>query len=141
MFSHAVGRQGRCKQITLVCAYSHAGPAPPHGTHRSGSRLFHREPSEACPGLHALPRSKPLRLRHSGRPQRCRLGWVCILCLSQVQVAQVFGERGRCDLSPLPSPLLSFLDGTTGAPSQADDDCPEPQKVLVSKEACLKFGR
>ena len=24
-------------------------------------------------------------------------------------VAQVFGERGRCDLSPLPSLLLSFL--------------------------------
>ena len=29
---------------------------------------------------------------------------------------------------------------TTSAPSQADD-CPESQEVLVSKEACLQFGR
>ena len=35
--------------------------------------------------------------------------WACILCPSQVRVAQVFGERGHCDLSPLPSLLLSFL--------------------------------
>ena len=61
------------------------------------------------PGLYALPRSKPLRFRYSGSPQRCRLGWACILCPSQVQVAQVFGERGHCNLSPLPSLLLSFL--------------------------------
>ena len=31
------------------------------------------------------------------------------LCPSQVQVAQVFGERSCCDLSPFPSLLLSFL--------------------------------
>ena len=36
-----------------------------------------------------------------------RLG-LC-LCPSQAQAARVFGERGRCDLSPLPSLLLSFL--------------------------------
>ena len=41
---------------------SPAGPAPTHGTHRSGSRLLCRELSEAGPGLHAPPRSKPLRL-------------------------------------------------------------------------------
>ena len=28
---------------------------------------------------------------------------------------------------------------TTGAPSQADVDRPDPQEVLVSKEACLQF--
>ena len=67
---------------------SHTGPAPTHGTHSSGSRLLFREPSEAGPGLHA-PRSKLLRLRHSGSPQRRRLGWACILCPSQVQAAQV----------------------------------------------------
>ena len=27
----------------------------------------------------------------------------------------------------------------TGAPSQADVDRPDPQEVLVSKEACLQF--
>ena len=59
---------GECSQCP-----SHAGPAPAHGTHRSGSRLLHWEPSEASPGLDAPPRSKPLRLRHSGSPQRRRL--------------------------------------------------------------------
>ena len=48
----------------------------------------------------------------------------------------VFGERGRCDLS-LPSSLPLFSGCTTGAPSQADVGRPEPQEVLVSKEACL----
>ena len=41
---------------------SHAGPAPAHGAHHSGSTLLRRETSEAGPRLHALPRSKPLRL-------------------------------------------------------------------------------
>ena len=34
------------------------------------------ELSKAGPGLHALPRSKLLRLRFSGTPQRHRLSWV-----------------------------------------------------------------
>ena len=88
---------------------SPTGPAPAHSTHSSGSRLLCREPSEAGPGLHAPPRSKPLRLRHSGSPQRRRLGWACALCPSQVRVARVFGERGRCNLSPFSSLLLRFL--------------------------------
>ena len=118
---------------------SHTGPVSARGTHRSGCRLFHREPSEAGPELRAPPRSKPLRFSHSGSPQRRRLGWACVLCPSQVRVAQVFGERGRCDLSPLPAALFSGC--TTGAPPQADADCPEPQEALVSKGACLPFGR
>ena len=96
---------------TGMCSWclSHAGPAPTHSAHPLGSRLLCREPSEAGPGLHAPPPSKPLRLRHSGSPQRRRLGWACVLCPSQVRAAQVFGERGRCDLSPFPFLLLSFL--------------------------------
>ena len=39
----------------------------------------------------------------------------------------------------LPTAQLSGY--TTGAPSQADVDHPEPQEVLVSKEACLQFCR
>ena len=39
----------------------------------------------------------------------------------------------------LPADRLSGC--TTGAPSQADVDCPEPPEVLVSKEACLQFCR
>ena len=86
--------------ITGVCGESpqclgHNGFAPAHGRacfpglHCSGSRLLHWEPSEAGPGLLAPPRSKPLRFRHSGSPQRRRLGWACVLCSSQVQAAQV----------------------------------------------------
>ena len=47
------------------------------------------ELSKVGPGLSALPRSKPLRFRFSGMPQRHRLGWVCILYPSQVRAAQV----------------------------------------------------
>ena len=83
---------GMCSQCL-----SHTGPAPAHGAHSSGSRLLRQEPSEAGPGLHAPPMCKLLRLRHSGSPQRCRLGRACVLCPSRVRVAQVSGERGRCD--------------------------------------------
>ena len=75
---------GMCSQCL-----SHAGPAPAHGAYRSGSTLLCREPSEAGPGLDTPPRSKPLRFRYSGNPQRRRLGWACVLCPSQVQAAQV----------------------------------------------------
>ena len=122
--------------VCLQCL-RHAGPAPIHGAHRSGSRLLRRELSEAGPGLHAPPRSKPLRLRHSGSPQRRRLGWACVLCPSRVRVARVFGERGRCDSAV---PAAQFSGCTTGAPSQADGDCPEPQEVSVSEEASLQLG-
>ena len=56
--------------------------------HCSGSRLLCQELSEASPGLSAFPRTKPLRFRFSGTPQRHRLGWVCVLCLSEVRGAQ-----------------------------------------------------
>ena len=39
----------------------------------------------------------------------------------------------------LPAAWLSRC--TTGTPSQADVDRPDPQEVLVSKEACLQFYR
>jgi len=53
---------------------------------------------------------------------------------------KVFVESSWCDLWP-PLSLPLFSGRTTGAPSQADVDHPEPQEVLVSKEACLQFGR
>ena len=76
---------------TGVCSqcFSHTGPAPhswhmcPPCPHCSGSRLLHWERSEAGPGLHEPPKSKPLRFRHLGSPQRRRLVWACILCPSQ----------------------------------------------------------
>ena len=82
----------------------------------SGSRLLCRELSEAGPGLYALPRSKPLRFRYWGTPQRHRLGWACILCLSQVRAAPVtslvsaLSPGGQCVLSPPgPSPWVSWV--------------------------------
>ena len=42
------------------------------------------ELSKVGPGLHVLPRSKPLRFSFSGTPQRYSLGWACDLCPSQV---------------------------------------------------------
>ena len=126
---------------TGVCSQclSHAGPAPAHCTHTSGSRLLHWEPSEVSPGLHAPPRSKLLRLRHSGSPQRLRLGWACVLCPSRVRVAQVFGEHSLCDL--LPFPAAHFSGCTAGAPCEMDGDCPGPQEVLAKKPACSLVGK
>ena len=115
---------------------------PPY-PHCSGSRLLRREPSEASPGLHALPRSKPLRFRHSGSPQKHRLCWACVLCPSQVRAAQVMRcfQAWSLQLITSPIPAAQFSGCTTGAPSQVDVDHPEPQEVLVSKEACLQLGR
>ena len=133
---------GMCSQCL-----SHTEPAPcsqcmcPPCSHCSSSRLLCWEPSEAGPGLHVPPRSKPLRFRHSGSPQRRRLSWACVLCPSRVRAAQVM----RCLASAvavtyrLPAARLSGC--TTSAPSQADFDCPEPQEVLVSREARLQFCR
>ena len=100
---------------TGVCTQclSHAGPAPAHCAHSSGSRLLRWEPSEAGPGLHAPPRSKLLRFRHSGSLQRHRFGWACILYPSQIQAAQVM----RCLASmvtesyrlPRPCPSVSWV--------------------------------
>ena len=49
---------------TGVCSQclSHAGHAPAHGAHHSGSTLLRREPSEAGSRLHAPPWFKLLRL-------------------------------------------------------------------------------
>ena len=80
--------------MCLQCL-SHTGPAPTHGT---CALPAHTAQALGCSagihsglalGLHAPPRSKPLRFRHSGSPQRCRLGWACVLCPSQVPAAQV----------------------------------------------------
>ena len=97
MFHHAVGREGRCEQITLVCTYSDSATLGlPHSQHVCfpclhclGSRLLCWELSEVGPGLYALPRSNLLRFRYLSSPQRRRLGWACILRPSQIRAAQV----------------------------------------------------
>ena len=83
------------------------------------------ELSKAGPGLRALPRSKPLRFRFSGSPQRHRISWACVLCPSQVRAAQVtrwLGEhtlpRLAVHLTTSPVPATRFPGCTVGAPSQ-----------------------
>ena len=149
MFSHTVGRKGHCKQITLACARSASatlGLPPltvraPSCPHSSGSRLLLREPSEAGPGLNAPPRSKLLRFRHLGSPQRCRLGWACVLCPSQVRAAQVMRCLASAVAATYRLPCSCHLVFWVYNQRTFAGGCPEPQEVLVSKEACLQFCR
>ena len=127
--------------------------------HCLGSRLLGQGQSEAGPGLYALPRSKPLRFRYSGSPQRCRLSWACVLCSSRVRAAQVTRclpnvvTATYCLPRPCRSVFWVYNQRTfSGVPCvssgadlwlrlpPADVDRPESQKVLVSNEACLQFG-
>ena len=69
----------------------------------------------ASPGLRALPRSKPLRFRFLGSPQRRRLSWTRILCTSPVRAAQVprclasaLSPGGRLRLIASPVPASQF---------------------------------
>ena len=91
MFSRAVGREEHCKQISLACVVSARSVwatlgLPPLTGVCAFSVYTAQAPgcsagelSKAVPGLHALPRSKPLRFRFLGTPQRHRLGWACVL--------------------------------------------------------------
>ena len=88
---------------------SHAGHAPEHCAHCSGSTLLHWEPSKAGPRMHAPPQSKPLRFGAQVALRGADSVGTAFCALPKVRVAQVFGEHSRCDLSPFPSLLLSFL--------------------------------
>ena len=85
--------------ITGVCGecshcQGHTGFAPTHGVcafpvytaQAPGCSVG--ELSKVGPGLHALHRSKPLRFRFLGTPQKHKLGWAHVLCPSQAQAAQ-----------------------------------------------------
>ena len=83
------------------------------------------ELSKAAPGLGVLPRSKPLRFRFSGSPQRQRLSWACTLCPSQVRAAQAtrcmvsaHSPDEWCILSPPQSPpTVSWVHSWSAAAS------------------------
>ena len=109
---------------TGVCSQclSHTGCAPTHGvcafpvctTHALGCSAGNcLRLALGCMHLPGLS----LRFRHSGSPQRCRLGWACILCPSQVQAAQVtrclastLSQLGSASYHlPSPSRLVSWV--------------------------------
>ena len=76
------------------------------------------ELSKVGPGFCVLPRSKLLRFRFSGTPQRHRLSWACILCPSQVGAAQA----SRClasTLSQVGCVLITSLVPDAGFPGCA----------------------
>ena len=120
---------GVCREC-LHCLH-YTGFAPAHGvcafmvyTSRALG-CSARELSEAGPGLCALPRTKLLRFRFSSTPQRCRLGWACILCPSQVRATQairylasIASPQLGVHLIASPVPAAQFSGCTTGAPSQ-----------------------
>ena len=136
MFNCAAWREEHCKQISLACVecfpcLGHTGFASAHGVCAflvytaqvpgcSAGKL-----SKAVPGLRALPRSKPLRFRFSGTPQRHRLGWACVLCPSQVRAVQVTRclvsavfPGGTVHLITCPAPAARFSGCSVGVPSQ-----------------------
>ena len=103
--------------ITGVCGeclqcLGHIGFAPIHGV---CAFPVYAAPAQVCsagelfkagPGLHVLPRSKPLRFRFSGSPIRTQTDWACVLCPSQAQAAQVT----RCLASTLsPGGIVSLI--------------------------------
>ena len=121
MFNCAVGRKEHCKQISLACVgsahsvWATLGLPPLTASVLSQSTLLWLQVAlqGAGSGLRALPRSKPLRFRFSGTPQRHRLGWACVLSPSQVRAVQAtrclasaLSAGGECILS-LPHPSYS----------------------------------
>ena len=97
MFNCAAGREEHCKQISLACVGSARSVWTTLGLPQLTAPVLSRSTllrfqvalqSKAGSGLHAFPRSKPLRFRFWGTPQRHRLGWACTLCPSQDRAAQ-----------------------------------------------------
>ena len=150
--------------ITGVCGecsqcFSLTGFAPTHGVcalpvdTAQAPGCLAGDLSKVGPGLHALSRSKPLRFRCSGTPQRHRLGWTCVLCLSQVWVAlatrclaSTLSPGGAVCLTTSPIPATQFpawcsrsaVSGVSlgnwslAATLLADVNCPGSQEALVS---------
>ena len=121
-FSRAVGREGRCRQISLACAgrtrsvSATLGFALAHGvcsfpTHAVCFLRLQAALQGAGPELRVLPRPKPLTFRFSGSPQRPRLSWACVLCLPRLSISgrqELDSPRVWCAFSP-PRPQPQFL--------------------------------
>ena len=114
LLSHAVGREGCCKQITLVCARSVSATLglPPLRAHIAqalgGSTRNHLRPALGCVLLPSLSRSGlgtqvVLRGADSVGP-----AFVPFPGPSS-SGDEVFGEHGRCDLLPPSSLPLGCL--------------------------------
>ena len=130
MFSRALEREEHCKHISLECVgsahrvsdilgLSHSWCVCLNSLYCSDSRLLCQELFQVGPGLHALPRSKLLRFRHSTKAQT-RLG-LCSVPFPGPSSSgdQLLGKRAhslRPNASPIPAAWFSGC--TTGTPSQ-----------------------
>ena len=137
-----MGREGNCKQITLACARSVSAtlglvPLVAHTAQALGCSTGNR--LRRALGCMCLP-----GLSHSGSGTQ-------VVLRVQTQLGLHFApfpgpsssgvwQARSLQLIAAPNTVAQFSGCTTGAPSQADGDRPEPQEVLVSKEACLRFG-
>ena len=108
-----MGKEEHCKQISLACVGSahsvsaRLGLPPLTACMLSQSTLIRLQVAlrGTGPGLCALPRSKPVRFRFLGTPQRCRLSWACVLCHFPVRAAQAT----RCIASTLSSGAVRLI--------------------------------
>ena len=126
MLSHAVRREGHCRQISLVCAGSnHSVPAtvglpPLTACVLSPTTLLRLQAAlqGAGPEVHALPRPKPLRFHFLRPPQRGSLGPAfCAFPGASSSGSQELEEPtlpGCGAPSPLRGPSFSFR--LSGAP-------------------------
>ena len=103
LFSRAVGREGRCRQMSLACAVSTHSILAVLGLllltagvwHCLGSRLLYRELALHC-----------VWFQFSGTPQNRRVDLACVLCLPQAEQLRQPGARPAhsprvwCTLSP-----------------------------------------
>ena len=129
--TNITGLCGECSQCM-----DHTGFAPAHGSmcfpslHCSGARLLCKETVQSRPVFRPLARSKLLRLRFLGTPQRYRLSRSCVLCPSHVRAAQAT----RC----LASALSQFGGGSYHLPHPS---CPvswvHRQKRHLKCAVCL----
>ena len=141
MFSRAVGREGCCKLILLACARSISSTLGLPLLARTPLRLYvaplgnRLKPALGFMHLPSLSRSGSVLKKPS--EVQVWLG-LCFVPFPGPSSSGVWRARS---LQLMAFPSAQFSGCTTGVPSQVDYDCPEPPEVLVSKEACLHFGR
>ena len=122
--AHSVWATLGLPQLTVVCAF------PVYTAKAPGCSAG--ELSKAGLGLCALPRSKLLRFRFLGTPQRHRLSWACVLCPSRSeQLRQPGAWWARCPMWTVSrSPPQSWPLGFLGV----------PQGCRLSCAVCLLWG-
>ena len=93
----------------------------------SGSTMLSREPSEASPRLHALPRSKLLRFGAQVALRSTDSAGTAFCALPGSSSSGVWRARSL-RLVAFSASAAQFSGWTAGSPCEADCDCPAPPK-------------